>query len=496
MAVTFYKIGSNLLVPGVYTELDPSNATSGVSIQDHISLIVAQKTSAGSASAGLYRVESVDQVKVLAGTDSQAAAMVAAYRKIDRETELWVYLFDDAAGTELAGSIDFAGAATESGSIVMYIGGRRIVVGVDDTDTAADVEAAALLALAAQADDDFPAAYSASAGTGVDFTAIHQGSSALDVRLGVCLMEGERVPAGLAAVATQMAGTPADVNYDDLVTAMADKQFHTVASGLSIKTELDKLVAEMVSREDPDRAIPGMVFAVTQGSAGTLTTYGNLLNSHRSCTAGVELSALRPPAYEIAAAIAAKRAKKYQSHPGIPFTNDDLAMVGVEVGARFVKAQQRIILSDGVSTVDTDRTGALKIQRLVTNYQTNSLGSPDTAYQDVTTVGLLDAIDYAFRAGVSAKFSQSLLADDVDSDGNPNTFPPGVPVATPATVKAELISIAEDLQTLGWIENVGVFASTVVVARNISNPNRIDAVIPPDTINALLITAIRNAFKR
>jgi phage tail sheath gpL-like len=75
------------------------------------------------------------------------------------------------------------------------------------------------------------------------------------------------------------------------------------------------------------------------------------------------------------------------------------------------------------------------------------------------------------------------LADD--------TFPvqPGTYIATPKTVKQEVIALFAELSDAGLIENLSDFIENVLVERDASDVNRVNVLLPPDLVNQFLILA-------
>lgn len=488
MAVSFAEIGSNILVPGVYAEFDPSRASSGLAAQPHVGLVVGQITA---GSVGLQLVESSDGAEF--GADSQLAAQIKAFRASDNKTELWAYAFADPAGA-ITGDVDFTGTATESGEIALYIAGRRISVLVASGDAALDVSATATAAVAdyVATKVDLPVTGAQDVpNTGVDLTAVHTGNPGLQVVMGVNLAPGEKLPAGITVNITQMNGSGTEVDYDTLVTALGDQQFNSVGLGASTKVEVDKLITEFEDRWGPDRPIDGQLFAAVGGTQGSLTTYGNLMNSQVFTGIGHEVSALMRPSYEIAAAVAGESAKQVQIDPARPYTDLPLSgFRGAHTSAQFTSAQRQIILSDGMSTLTADRTGQLKIERLVTTYQLNSGGQPDTAYQDLSTVTNLSNLRFTLRAYISTKYPRHKLMDDG------NVVPAGQAIVTPSTIRASIIELSNLWYDRGQVENLEQFAEDLIVERNGGDPNRVDAVLVPDLINAFLVSANKISFIR
>lgn len=488
MNFAFNEIPLSVLTPGIFAEFDSSRAVQGVSIQPHDSLVIGQKTSAGSATAGqVYLVGSADEAIALFGAKSQLAQMCKAYKEVDSLTPLYaIGLADNGSGVPAAGSITVAGPATEAGEVLLYIGGRRVSVAVPSGMTAAEFETAALAALALQT--DLPVTVAANAGTGVDLTAVNDGSQGNQILLGVCLGPGERAPSGLVFTVVPMASGATDTDYATAVTAMGEDQYHSVGLGCADNTNMGLVVTEMNSRMTAMRAIEGLAFQCTYDTAANLTTKGNAFNSPCLTILEGEKSGYERLPWEIAAQYAAMSALQAQIDParsmqGKAFVNAYAA----PRGARYTRAQRNTLLSDGISTTKPSSDGRLTLERAITTYQTNALSIADTAYMDVYCVRTLFAIRYSVRARIGTKFGGWKLGDNGSTGAN---------ILTESILKGELKALFKDWMDLGWVENYDQFVEELVVQRDVSDPNRINVILPPDIINAFLVGAFQIQFKR
>lgn len=489
MAIGFDSIPLVINTPGVFAEFDPTRAVKGVQLGPHDALIVGQKhPSAGSATANtVYSVESEAEAIALFGRNSQVANMVKAFKAVDDATPL--YAIGTADGTTAAtGSIVWTGTATEAGELVFYVGGRRVSVAVANGDTAATVETNALAAFALET--DMPVTVAANAASGVDFTAIQKGTIGNQIQIGLCLLPGERVPAGLTPTVNAMASGATDPTYASAITAMGEDQYHTIAVGCCTATVLGLFVTELESRWGPMRAIEGVAFAALYDTRANLTTFGNALNSQTLVVHGAEKSAALPLPWELAAQDAALSAKQTQTDPSRALTNLSYAGYSAPArGTRYTRAERDILLSDGISTSLAGSDGRLLVERFVTTWQTYQ-SIANAAYKDLTTVRLLAAIRYTLRARISSKFARFKLTDN----GNP--IPAGQPIVNPDIVRSEVIVLFQDWQALGWVENLDQFVEELIVERDISDPNRLNMIVPPDLINNLLVTAAKVSFLR
>jgi phage tail sheath gpL-like len=176
--------------------------------------------------------------------------------------------------------------------------------------------------------------------------------------------------------------------------------------------------------------------------------------------------------------------------PARPFQT--LPLAGVKAPAEadlFTKAERNLMLFDGISTSKVAAGGICQIERLVTTSQTNAAGSADTSYLDATTMFTLMYARYSFRARVLSKYPRHKLAND------DTRAAAGQPIVTPKLMKAEAVSWFRDLEALGLFEGFDQFKPDLVVARNATDPNRLDVLLPPDLINQLIVTAASIQFR-
>ncbi len=488
MSIAFNQIPLVINTPGYVVEFDASRATKGASIQPHSVLLVGQMLTGSGAASTVYAVKSGAEAIALFGAKSQLAQMVAAYKAQDSLTQ--VYAIGVVDGTTAAsGSITVAGTATEAGATVLYIAGRRVSVSVTNGMTAAQWETAALAALALET--DLPVTVAADAGTGVDFTATCKGTLGNQIAIGHSQLAGERVPAGLALTVTAMASGATDPSYTAAIAATAEDQYHTIVSGLCTSTVVGAFVTELESRWGPMRQIEGELFAAFADTRANLTTLGNSFNSFAFVLCGMEVSALMRAPWEVAAAAAAVSAQQTQIDPARACTGLTVAgFSSAKRGTGFTRAERDILLSDGVSTFVASQDGRMLVERFVTTYQTNSLSIPDTALRDLhPVVRTLAALRYSLRVRIGTRFARFKLADDG------NVIPPGQPIVTPKIIRAEIIALFQDWQQLGWVENLEQFKAELFVERDQSDPNRCNAILPPDLINSFLVGAFQIQFR-
>lgn len=136
-----------------------------------------------------------------------------------------------------------------------------------------------------------------------------------------------------------------------------------------------------------------------------------------------------------------------------------------------------------------DAGGLVLIERLITTYQTNAYGVDDASYLDIETMRTLAYLRLTVRARIATKFPRHKLA----ADGT--QFGPGQAIVTPNIIRAELVALFMDWMDAGLAEGLEQFKRDLLVQRSATDPNRVDAVIPPDVINQFRVFAAQVQFR-
>ena len=156
---------------------------------------------------------------------------------------------------------------------------------------------------------------------------------------------------------------------------------------------------------------------------------------------------------------------------------------------RYTREERDLHLHDGISTFIVDAGGRVLIERLITTYQVNAFSVEDTSYLDVTTMRTLAYLRYSVRARIAQRYPRYKLAD------NGTRFAPGQAIVTPNTLRAELIALFREWEEAGLAENIDQFKADLLVERNAGDPDRVDAIIPPDIVNQFRIFAGQVQFR-
>lgn len=487
MTISFNEIPNDARVPFIFVEFDTSRAQQGPSIQSYHALIIGQRLSGGSKPAGQVDLVSSDaQADEFYGRGSMLAAMIKAFRADNKSTKLSAISLDDDGGSVAATSdLTIVGTATENGTLVFKVAGRRYRVGVSDTDTETDVAAAIVAEVTADGDAQVTASNLAGV---VTFTHRNKGIAGNEMDLRVNPDIEDRVPAGITAT-PDAAFTSGATNPDitSVITAMGEVQYNVIAMPYTDSANLTLLETELADRFGPIRPIDGVAFAAKRDTFANLITFGDGRNSPHVSTMGID-GPSNP--WEWAANYCAVVGRFGQIDPARPFQT--LSMTGIDSpddDELFTFDERNLLLKDGIATYNKDSGGVVRIERAITMFQENSQGSPDTSLLDVNTLLTLSFMRFDFRAQMQNTYPRHKLIDDG------NRVPPGQAVVTPGILKAKAVAIARAwVEDLAIMENIDQFKRDLVVERNTSDPNRADFLMPPDLANQFRIGAAQIGF--
>lgn len=489
MTLSFNQIPNGARVPYFFVEFDTSKAQQGPAIQEYSGLLIGQRLSTGTKPAGqVDRVTSESQAKQFYGNGSMLAKMAEAWLKDNKVTSLSCIALDDAgAGVAATGSIDIGdGGSVKAGTLNVMIGGKNYQVAVAEGDTATEIAAALQAEIAADTDRQIDAAVNGVDDTIVDFTARHKGEAGNQIDIRVNYYDGEELPEDVTVSITAMASGATNPDIATAITAMGDVQYHVIGHAYYDDANLTALETELADRWGPIRQIEGAAITAKVDTFANMTTLGDSRNSPHNSILGAK-GPTTP--WEQAANIAGVVAFYGQIDPARPFQTLTLSSVLAPTDAeQFTFNERDLLLKDGIATAYVAAGGVVRIERVITTYQENAFGAPDTSLLDVNTLLTLSYLRYSFRTTFQLKYPRHKLANDGTN------FAPGQAVITPKIAKAEAIAIFRQWESLALVEGIEQFKRDMIVERNASDPNRLDFLLPPDLVNQFRIGAAQIAF--
>lgn len=484
--VEFNETPDTLLDPGNTAEFDNRRAVSGPQSMPYTVLVVGQRMASGSVAALVAkRVTAIEQAEAYWGANAQITAMLRAFLANNDFTEVvGVALDDDAAAAPAAGSVTFGGPATASGTLYLYIAGRRCKVGVTAGQTAASIATAVAAAVTADTRMPVAAVVDGVDTTKVNLTARNEGETGngIDVRLNY--YDGEALPAGVTVTFSEGAGivdggpnppwewaaaTAANVAYygnidqarpfktlpllgilapkesagmllaggtgnPDLApvwAALGDTHYHVAVTPYTDAANLVSLETELLDRFGPLRQIEGVAFAAAYGDLSALGTLGDSRNSQ-------------------------------------------FVSIMDATGGR-TKQERNLLNYDGISTHEVGADGTVRIKLLVTTYKTNAAGAADRSYLKVNTMLTLGYLRWDWRGYIDRKYPRHKLAGDRYRGKN---------AMTPKTAKAEAVAWFRGMEEdKGLVEDLGQFGADLVAEIHAGNTDRLDMLLAPNLVN-------------
>lgn len=475
--LTFLTIPVDWRVPGAYIEIDHTKAVRGLAQMTHRMLIIGQRLNTGTVAAGvLTKVTRKEDGVNYFGRGSMLAQQIDAALKVNPYTECYALALDDlVAGVTASGTVVFTGTPTESGTLNLYIGGRRLQVGITAAQTVAQV--ATNVAAAINADLDGAVTASSAAGT-VTITSRHKGIEGNDIDVRLNYYQGEFTPKGLVAAITALSGGTGNPDITAAITAMSTLSAYTILLGWTDAANVALIEAELQSRWGGMDMRQGHAFAHKNGSYSTLSTYGSARNSPHTTFTGLNKSPTLP--WVISAQFGAAVEFSGANDPAVPFRTLALPdVLAPKESDRFIPTERNLLLRDGISTIVFDQSGAASIEQAITTYQQNSFGVDDVSLLKLNTKWTADYMRFAFRSSVQRDYPRHKLAGD---DVLPN-IQPGQAIATPKLIRNTLISTARQLEKVGLLEDVDQFINELIVVRSDTDKNRVNAILPPNLVN-------------
>ncbi len=490
MPVSFNEIPASVLAPSIYVEIDNSRAFQFQPPLRRAVLVIGPKLATGSAqNAELRQVFNNTEADEFYGVGSMLSGMLKVLNDNVRGLDIYaIGLADESGATAATGTITVSGTASANGTIFLYIAGRLVRVPVAVGNAATTIASAIQDAI--NANTTLPVTASASLAV-VTLTARNKGTlgNQIDIRENYQgKSAGEATPAGVSLAIVQMASGATDPDLADAVANMPDERFDFICNAFTDTANMNLLETELVSRWSYQRMLEGHAFVALEGTLGTLSTAASARNNPHLTMMGYNDSPTPP--WEWAAAYCGQVAWNGSIDPARPFHT--LPLVGVmapPLSSRFTLLEQETLLADGVATYTVDRDGQVRIQRAVTTYTVNAQGLPDASYRDTETLLTLAYVSQSCRERLGTKFRRHKLAK------SGTRFGPGQAIVTPVIIKAELIALFSEWESLGLVEDIEQFKDELIVEINAQDPNRVDILLPPNLVNQLRVTAIQIQFR-
>ena len=489
MPVLFDNIPGNVRVPFFYAEFRPGGTPYTANAR---LLLIGQKLSGGSATAGQPIMVRETQAAGLGGAGSMLAQMDAIARRNAPLAEIWwLPLSDAGSGVAATGKIVVGEPSiTQPQVLTIYIAGRRIRIPVLVADAEDDI--AANLAAAINSTPGLPltATVTGEDEDEVTLTARHKGTlgNAIQIELGQIAEDGTLGHSGSGCVltVTAMASGAGDPDITAALANLGEDEFDWIVMPYSDSTNLGAIsdwFSDVSGSWSWFKQLYGHAVVPHTGTVGDLQSFG--LGQNRQHLSYFPCRKFLSTPWEVAAAVGARMVKHLSNAPELSRPLQTLELVGIHgprlKADRLTRTDRQTLYFCGISGYYVHADGSVRIDRIVTGYRVNAWGDQDATYLDVETMAQsMFGIRYLRQKVTNAHGRQAL------ADSNPGRLPH---ITTTTDIRNTLIHGYADLVALGVFEGLETFGRDVVVERDATDHNRINANLPLDHVNQLRVLA-------
>ena len=491
MPINFAFYPESNRVPGIFVEMDPSQANTATTFQR--SLIIGQITDDGAAEPNQpLQVTSRDQIRRACGRGAMLAAMADAYLRGDSFGDTWLLPIEDAAAAAKAScTITPTGAALENGTINLYIGGMLVRAAVFDADTA--VAYSLRLQEAITGNADLPVTATRVPATGViTLTAKNAGLAGnyIDVRENYYgAAGGEFTPAGVTLAITAMTGGTANPQIEDGLDNLSDQTFDFVVTPYTDTPNMNALKAffdDAQGRWSWEQMLYGGAFTAYRGTFAQCVAFGITHNDQHMSV--MPFNDSPDPPWVWASHIAAWCATSLRADPGLPLQYLSTFLKAPPVASRWDIGERNTMLYSGLSSFKVANDGAVVIERMTTTFQKNAAGVADDSYLDVETMYGLMFVARDMATYLLTKYARKKLVSDI------TPILPGSNAVNTLMIKASIVANYRALELGGYVQNSAVFARNLVVEN--AGRGLVKVLAPVDLVNQLRQLAILLQFRK
>ena len=494
MTIQFNEI-QDILVPYMQAEIDNSSAVRTPLSLPYRMLLIGGGTDEGSKLVNtLWAFSTPDEAAAYWGSGSKMHRMAVFACKAYQSSKIYgIAPAMDALATptgKATGSIVFAGTTISAGMLYIYIGGQRLTVAVD----AASLVATIATNVAAAITKDFPVTAVAATGT-VTFTSKNVGPAGSKIPIYINWNPGEATPTGLTVTINAMTGGTTNPVLTTAIDVISEEWFQIIVMPYTDATSQTAMDTEMQRKFTASAGIDGVVFMgdnVSQANMVTLTDAdASGKNSKHFCY--VPSVAIPNLPCEVAASVAGNVLKSLRAGNGaesLPFTTLELqGVMAPKTENRLSLAEREVLLEGGCSTLITTSGGKVAIERLVTNYQKNTIGATDPSWRSVNFrfIAMYLRWDWIYNV-LYLKYSRAKLAGDEARIGAGQT------VMKPSIGRAEALARFSQWEKLGLVEDYEQFAADLIVERSLLSVDRMDWMLSTNFVNQFYQGATKIAF--
>ena len=495
-------LAANDPVPGTYVEINFAQGESSNGSTAYPMLLIGNKTTAGSATAGtvIYGpfgltstpLVTEDDCIALFGQGSELHRMWRRAVAKNKETPIYAIVVAESGGANATLVLTFTVTATANGNVRLYVGDEFVDTPITSGDTPTTVATNVKNSANAMAN------WAVTAGNALGvltLTAKVKGPRGNWLRASAQIT-GSGVGSSVDVVAQTFftGGTTADTNATALGT-IASSRFYYIVSAAEDQTQLTALITQVNSQALPTTGIRQRCFGGSVDTEANAQTIAVALNAARAELIWGEKLDWTPG--EIAADAAALYALgEAPGLNGMRCNWDSLGLGATTLDTLWTVPYPRSgttptrtvikgALNNGLTPIGVNANGkTYLVSRITTRSLTNALA--DYRIRDAHKVTICDF----YGDDLQAKFSLQFAGKKIAPDPVKGQRIPGPTVVTPRIAKVAINKLTDDYDNADLLQNADVVKANTICIQEANPKTRLSAKIPLQPIDVLHQSAL------
>lgn len=491
-SIVLTGLSSNDPTPGVYLETNfAQGQATGSSAQRNI-LVLANKTSSGSATVDttiygpdtLVPLQTEADMIALAGPGSEAHRMFRRIAAVNKDTGVYWLFVTASAGTAATGTVTIATTATGNGTHRLWVGDEFVETSIASGDTVTTIAAA--IKASVNAKTHWPVTADNVAGV-LTLTAKIAGPRGNWIRFMAAITSGIGSTTTATTDAFLTSGATADSNTTALATILP-KYFYYIVSAAEDATQFGALVSQVNTQAAPTTGIRQRCFAGSVDTLANATTIATGVNAARAEVIWAEKSPFTP------AELAANNAAVYALFETTPNPRTNFASFGNDAvttnywkvpksrtdSAAPTRTSIKSALNNGLTPLGVNPNGSTYIVNRITS---RSL-SGSTADYRIRPAHKVTICDF-FADDLQAKAILQNAGKRIANDPPKGARVPGPSVCTPSQFQGQIFGLLNQYDENDLLQNLADIKAGTIVQRETSPSTRMTARIPLQPVDNL-----------
>lgn len=456
-AIQIAGLVNSFKVPGDYRETKYGQGKVSIGSIPVKLVVTGTKTSAGSSTADqdIVPIYSEDDADTYMGTASENAEQCYAALQIEGIQLYSAPVAENGSATAATVTYTFGGTWSTTGTVAIYLKGRRIecvVSGTDSTTTAAAalrdaINGVSRLPMTASAASAVTTATTRSKGVRMNDYVTRKDLSAAPSGLTLTIAGGTALTGGMVPFS---GGAGAD-DVTNVLALLATDVYDIQAWAQNDTTNAGLIKTALISESGPlIMHLEHAVFGKTRGLSAATSFASSTLNAYRCSVVWLE-NCEAPPSF-VAAQIAAVRATSIGANPNTRYNDIVLPTVPPQSQKADIPllSELNTALNNGVTPLTTNPDGTVKIVRCIQSHCLNG-SAPDYRTLDWGDVDVPDRISKELGAQWDLISQTNPYAGDDAAEGEEQ---PPAGVITPSRWNTEMYGVLKDAEAANWLQDV------------------------------------------